>query len=98
MKTHMPEGMRKIMNGRLLTAVPFALVLLAASPAGAKTIEEAFHDMAVVQGDDPNGFTLMIVSVVLLMTMATTLMVITGMYMYKPRLKEEEVQSDDSAS
>ena len=61
--------------------------LTLSSPAWAKSVEEALHDMAVVQGEDPNAFTLMVTSVALIFICAVTLMTITAVYMFKPKKK-----------
>jgi hypothetical protein len=55
--------------------------------AHAKGVQEALSDLASVYDTQPQAFTLMVVSIALLVTLACTLMIVTATYAFKRRPK-----------
>jgi len=55
--------------------------------AYAKQVGEALTDMGDVQGTDPNGYMLMMISIGILFTVAAVLIGVTTMYMLKGKKK-----------
>ena len=59
------------------------------APALANQVGEAVTDMGNVQNTDPNGYTLMIISISILFLLASTLIGVTTWYMLKGNKKRK---------
>ncbi|HEY9784687.1 MAG TPA: hypothetical protein V6D17_04730 [Candidatus Obscuribacterales bacterium] len=73
-----------------LPLLAFVWLLLAVRPANAKRLEEVFGDMLAMRESDPQGFTLMIVSVGLIFSLATIIMAATIAYYIRHTLKKNQ--------
>lgn len=65
------------------------LAIASTTAASAKSVTEAIADMAALEGEDPQGFSLMIACILILFTCASALMLFTGLYMYRPGAGKE---------
>ena len=84
-----PAGLEK---GSLAAAAALAVLAAGAfqSACLAKSVGEALNDLSGVQDTDPQGFTLMLVSIGLIGACAITLIVITIVYSLKQNKKKSD--------
>jgi hypothetical protein len=68
-------------------AAASALNALLVKSTMAKQVGEALSDMSDVQGTDPNGYTLMVISISILFLVASTLIGVSIWYMLKGKKK-----------
>lgn len=59
-------------------------------PARAKAIEEVFSEMLALRESDPSGFTIMVVSITLIFSLAFALMFATMGYYVKHYLRKRK--------
>ena len=80
-----PVSLRRLNKNIYL--LPLFLCMALTPSASAKQVGEALTDMGDVQGTDPNGYMLMMISIGILFTVATVLIGVTTMYMLKAKKK-----------
>lgn len=86
---------------RILIRLEFFLLVAifsSGSASLAKQVSEAIKDMGAVQGEDPNGYMLMVISIGLLFFLAAALIAGTMMYMFKGNKKKNRVQAKSDAN
>ena len=84
---HFPDHVLLRRLSKNIYLLPFFVSVAQTQSAYGKQVGEALTDMGDVQGSDPNGYMLMIISIGILFTVAAVLIGVTTMYMLKAKKK-----------